>query len=51
MTDADWDATFQIGLMAAVRCTKAALPLLRGERARTGGHGHLGHRCGHGHAR
>lgn len=29
MEDADWDATFQLGLMAAVRCTKAALPLLR----------------------
>ena len=24
-----WDATFQLGLMAAVRCTRAALPLLR----------------------
>ena len=29
MTDADWDAAMQIGLMAAVRCTRAALPLLR----------------------
>ena len=29
MTDADWDAALQLGLMAAVRCTRAALPLLR----------------------
>jgi NAD(P)-dependent dehydrogenase (short-subunit alcohol dehydrogenase family) len=29
MTDAEWDAALQLGLMAAVRCTKAALPLLR----------------------
>ena len=29
MTDADWDTAFQLGLMAAVRCTRAALPLLR----------------------
>ncbi len=29
MEDADWDTAIQIGLMAAVRCTKAALPLLR----------------------
>jgi 3-oxoacyl-[acyl-carrier protein] reductase len=30
MTDTDWDEAFQMGLMAAVRCTRAALPLLRG---------------------
>jgi NAD(P)-dependent dehydrogenase (short-subunit alcohol dehydrogenase family) len=29
MTDAEWDAALQLGLMAAVRCTKAALALLR----------------------
>ncbi len=29
LDDAAWDATFAIGLMAAVRCTRAALPLLR----------------------
>ena len=29
MTDAEWDAALQLGLMAAVRCTRAALPLLR----------------------
>jgi NAD(P)-dependent dehydrogenase (short-subunit alcohol dehydrogenase family) len=29
MTDAEWDEALQLGLMAAVRCTKAALPLLR----------------------
>jgi NAD(P)-dependent dehydrogenase (short-subunit alcohol dehydrogenase family) len=29
LDDAAWDATFQLGLMAAVRCTRAALPLLR----------------------
>lgn len=29
MDDAGWDAAFQLGLMAAVRCTRAALPLLR----------------------
>lgn len=29
LDDAGWDATFQLGLMAAVRCTRAALPLLR----------------------
>lgn len=29
MEDTDWDAAFQLGLMAAVRCTKASLPLLR----------------------
>lgn len=29
LDDAGWDAALQIGLMAAVRCTKAALPLLR----------------------
>jgi NAD(P)-dependent dehydrogenase (short-subunit alcohol dehydrogenase family) len=29
LDDAGWDATFQTGLMAAVRCTRAALPLLR----------------------
>jgi 3-oxoacyl-[acyl-carrier protein] reductase len=29
LDDAAWDATLQLGLMAAVRCTRAALPLLR----------------------
>jgi NAD(P)-dependent dehydrogenase (short-subunit alcohol dehydrogenase family) len=29
LDDEGWDATFQLGLMAAVRCTRAALPLLR----------------------
>jgi NAD(P)-dependent dehydrogenase (short-subunit alcohol dehydrogenase family) len=29
LDDAGWDATFSLGLMAAVRCTRAALPLLR----------------------
>ena len=29
LDDAGWDATFNIGLMAAVRCTRAALPLMR----------------------
>lgn len=29
MEDADWDAAFELGLMAAVRCTRSALPLLR----------------------
>jgi NAD(P)-dependent dehydrogenase (short-subunit alcohol dehydrogenase family) len=29
LDDAGWDATFRLGLMAAVRCTRAALPLLR----------------------
>lgn len=29
LDDAGWDAAFQMGLMAAVRCTRAALPLLR----------------------
>jgi 3-oxoacyl-[acyl-carrier protein] reductase len=29
LDDAAWDETFQLGLMAAVRCTRAALPLLR----------------------
>jgi 3-oxoacyl-[acyl-carrier protein] reductase len=29
LDDAGWDATLQLGLMAAVRCTRAALPLLR----------------------
>ena len=29
LDDDGWDATFQLGLMAAVRCTRAALPLLR----------------------
>jgi NAD(P)-dependent dehydrogenase (short-subunit alcohol dehydrogenase family) len=29
MDDDDWDAVFEIGLMAAVRSTRAALPLLR----------------------
>ncbi len=29
LDDGDWDATFEIGLMAAVRCVRAGLPLLR----------------------
>ncbi len=29
LDDAGWNATFELGLMAAVRCTRAALPLLR----------------------
>jgi NAD(P)-dependent dehydrogenase (short-subunit alcohol dehydrogenase family) len=29
LDDAGWDAAMQLGLMAAVRCTRAALPLLR----------------------
>jgi len=29
MDDKAWDATMDIGLMAAVRCTRAALPMLR----------------------
>jgi NAD(P)-dependent dehydrogenase (short-subunit alcohol dehydrogenase family) len=29
MTDTEWDEAFQMGLMAAVRCTRTALPLLR----------------------
>ena len=29
MTDEDWTAALDLGLMAAVRCTRAALPLLR----------------------
>src|SRR5581483_3278354 len=29
LDDEDWDATFEIGLMAAVRCVRAGLPLLR----------------------
>jgi 3-oxoacyl-[acyl-carrier protein] reductase len=29
LDDAGWDAAIQLGLMAAVRCTRAALPLLR----------------------
>jgi 3-oxoacyl-[acyl-carrier protein] reductase len=29
LEDRDWDATFEIGLMAAVRCVRAGLPLLR----------------------
>ena len=29
LDDAGWDLAFQLGLMAAVRCTRAALPLLR----------------------
>jgi 3-oxoacyl-[acyl-carrier protein] reductase len=27
--DGDWEATFDVGVMAAVRCVRAALPLLR----------------------
>src|SRR4029077_14408659 len=29
LDDAGWDDTFNIGLMAAVRCTRAALPLMK----------------------
>ncbi len=29
LDDAGWDAAFALGLMAAVRCTRAALPLMR----------------------
>jgi len=29
LDDEGWDTAFQLGLMAAVRCTRAALPLLR----------------------
>jgi NAD(P)-dependent dehydrogenase (short-subunit alcohol dehydrogenase family) len=29
MSDEDWDAALSLGLMAAVRCTRVALPLLR----------------------
>jgi 3-oxoacyl-[acyl-carrier protein] reductase len=29
LDDAGWDEAFRLGLMAAVRCTRAALPLLR----------------------
>ncbi len=29
LTDDDWDATFDLGVMAAVRCVRAGLPLLR----------------------
>ena len=29
LDDADWDRAFDLGLMAAVRCVRAALPLLR----------------------
>jgi NAD(P)-dependent dehydrogenase (short-subunit alcohol dehydrogenase family) len=29
LDDAGWEATFTIGLMAGVRCTRAALPLIR----------------------
>ncbi len=29
LDDAGWEATLELGLMAAVRCTRAALPLLR----------------------
>lgn len=29
LDDAGWDLAFELGLMAAVRCTRAALPLLR----------------------
>lgn len=30
LDDAGWDLALQLGLMSAVRCTRAALPLLRG---------------------
>lgn len=29
LTDADWDSAFELGTMSAVRCIRAALPLLR----------------------
>jgi NAD(P)-dependent dehydrogenase (short-subunit alcohol dehydrogenase family) len=29
LEDGDWDATFDLGVMAAVRCVRAGLPLLR----------------------
>jgi NAD(P)-dependent dehydrogenase (short-subunit alcohol dehydrogenase family) len=29
LTDADWSAAFELGCMAAVRCVRSALPLLR----------------------
>jgi NAD(P)-dependent dehydrogenase (short-subunit alcohol dehydrogenase family) len=29
LTDADWSAAFELGCMSAVRCVRAALPLLR----------------------
>ena len=29
LTDEDWEAVFDLGLMSAVRCVRAALPLLR----------------------
>ena len=29
LTDADWESAFTLGTMSAVRCTRAALPLLR----------------------
>ncbi len=29
LTDADWSSTFDVGLLAAVRCVRAGLPLLR----------------------
>jgi 3-oxoacyl-[acyl-carrier protein] reductase len=29
LEDGDWDTTFDVGVMAAVRCVRAALPLLR----------------------
>ena len=29
LTDADWDSAFTLGTMSMVRCTRAALPLLR----------------------
>ena len=29
LTDADWDSAFALGTMSAVRCVRAALPLLR----------------------
>jgi NAD(P)-dependent dehydrogenase (short-subunit alcohol dehydrogenase family) len=29
LTDADWESAFNLGTMSAVRCTRAALPLLR----------------------
>jgi NAD(P)-dependent dehydrogenase (short-subunit alcohol dehydrogenase family) len=31
LDDAEWEATFDIGTLSAIRCVRAALPLLRGE--------------------
>jgi 3-oxoacyl-[acyl-carrier protein] reductase len=37
LADDEWLSSFEIGALAAVRCTRAALPLLRRARARPGG--------------